>query len=334
MNNKISIIGAGSWGTTLAITLARSGKDVRLHSVFREHNLKMIEEKENRDFLSGAVFPDSLKIAETLKEALESDVIVIAIPVKYIRTALKPWKKANVDLGKKVFVSISKGIEAKSLKRVSQLVVEMLGKVNVAVLSGPNIAKEVLRGVPSTAVIACKNKKLAAQLQVVFNTDNFRVYTHDDIAGVELAGALKNVIAIACGIADGMGFGTNTKAALLTRGLAEITRLGKKLGAKSDTFWGVSGLGDLATTCFSTDSRNRFVGQQIGKGKDIQEILSGMAMVAEGLETVKSAYMLSRKLKIEMPIACAVYEIVYKNKPLDKAVGDLMHRTLKPEKMS
>jgi glycerol-3-phosphate dehydrogenase (NAD(P)+) len=333
MNNKISIIGAGSWGTTLSIVLAQKGLDVTLHGVFREHNLKMIEEKENRDFLSGAKFPANLKIAETLETAMMADIIVIAIPVKYIRTALRPLLDLKIDLRKKIFVSISKGIEAKSLKRVSQVIHEILGNVPVAVLSGPNIAKEVLRGVPSTAVIACKDKRLAMRLQKVFNTDKFRVYTHNDIIGVELAAALKNVVAIACGIADGMGFGTNTKAALLTRGLVEITRLGKKLGARADTFWGVSGLGDLATTCFSTDSRNRFVGQEIGGGKNIKDILSGMETVAEGLETVKSAYMLSRKLKIDMPISCAVYDIVYKNKPLEIAVKGLMHRALKPEKV-
>jgi len=331
MKNKISVIGAGSWGTTLAIVLARKGLDVTLASVFREHNLRMQEAKENRDFLQGAKFPPGLRVAETIEEALSSDIIVVAIPVKYIRTALVPVKKSKIDLSKKVFVSISKGIEAKSLKRVSEIIVEVLGKVDVAVLSGPNIAKEVLNDVPSTAVIAGKNKKTIKYLQNIFTTENFRVYAHDDIAGVELAGALKNVVAIACGIADGMGFGTNTKAALLTRGLVEITRLGKKMGAKPQTFWGVSGLGDLATTCFSPHSRNRTVGEAIGRGKKIEEVLSGMEMVAEGLETVKSAYRLSKKLKIDMPIVCEVYKIIYRHKPVDSAVRDLMRRTLKAE---
>jgi glycerol-3-phosphate dehydrogenase (NAD(P)+) len=331
MNNKISVIGAGSWGTTLAIILARKGLDVRLCSVFREHNLRMQEEKENRDFLSGAKFPPGLLVAESIEEALSSDIVVIAVPVKYVRSALAPVKKLKIDLRKKVFVSISKGIEAKSLKRVSQIIVEELGNVNVAVLSGPNIAKEVLAGVPSTAVIASKSKKTAALLQSVFTTEKFRVYAHDDVTGVELAGALKNVVAIACGIADGMGFGTNTKAALLTRGLVEITRLGKKMGAHAATFWGVSGLGDLATTCFSPHSRNRFVGEEIGKGKKIEDILSSMETVAEGLETVKSAYRLSKKLKIDMPIACEVYNVIYRHKPAGRAVRDLMQRTLKAE---
>ena len=331
MKEKISVIGAGSWGTTLAIILARKGLDVTLCSVFREHNLRMQEEKENHDFLQGAKFPPALLVAETVAEALSSDIIVIAIPVKYIRTALAPVKKLKIDLRKKVFVSISKGIEAKSLKRVSQIIVEELGRVKVAVLSGPNIAKEVLAGVPSTAVIASNSKKTAARLQAVFTTDTFRVYAHDDVVGVELAGALKNVVAIACGIADGMGFGTNTKAALLTRGLVEITRLGKKMGAHAATFWGVSGLGDLATTCFSSHSRNRFVGEEIGRGKNIEEVLTGMSMVAEGLETVKSAYHLSKKLKIDMPIACEVYNIIYRHKPAGRAVRDLMQRALRAE---
>ena len=331
MKKKISVIGAGSWGTTLAIVLARKGLDVTIASVFREHNLRMQEEKENHDFLQGAKFPPALAVAETVEAALSSDIIVIAIPVKYIRTVLAPVKKLKISLHEKVFVSISKGIEAKSLKRVSQIIEEELGKVKVAVLSGPNIAKEVLAGVPSTAVVACRDKKIAAGLQVIFTTDNFRVYTHGDIIGVELAGALKNIVAIACGIADGMGFGTNTKAALLTRGLVEITRLGKAMGAKPSTFWGVSGLGDLATTCFSPHSRNRFVGEAIGKGKKIKDILSGMEMVAEGLETVKSAYRLSKKLKIDMPIVCEVYNVIYRHKPAGRAVRDLMQRALKAE---
>jgi glycerol-3-phosphate dehydrogenase (NAD(P)+) len=331
MKSKISVIGAGSWGTTLAIVLARKGLNVTISSVFREHNLRMQEAKENRDFLQGAKFPDALTVSGTVEEALSSDIIVVAIPVKYIRAALMLVKKSKIDLSKKVFVSISKGIEAKSLKRVSQIIAEELGKVNIAVLSGPNIAKEVLNNLPSTAVIASNNKKIVTYLQNVFTTENFRVYAHDDIAGVELAGALKNVIAIACGIADGMGFGTNTKAALLTRGLVEITRLGKKMGAKPKTFWGVSGLGDLATTCFSPHSRNRSVGEEIGRGKKVEDVLLGMDMVAEGLETVKSAYRLSKKLKIDMPIACEVYNVIYRHKPAGRAVRDLMQRTLKAE---
>ncbi|MCP4652971.1 MAG: NAD(P)-dependent glycerol-3-phosphate dehydrogenase [Candidatus Omnitrophica bacterium] len=333
MKDKISIIGAGSWGTTLAVIFAKNQIDVTLCSVFKEHNRAMVKDRENRLFLKGAKFPNNLKIAPSLKQALEGQVIVIAIPVKYLRSFTKKIKKQKIKFSKKTFISVSKGIEAKSLKRVSQILTEELGKVNLAVLSGPNIAKEVLRGVPSTAVVACKSQILAKRLQRLFTTPTFRVYAHKDVIGVELGGALKNIIAIACGIADGLGFGTNTKAALVTRGLAEITRLGKRLGAVPQTFWGISGLGDLATTCFSSDSRNRFVGEQLGKGKKIKDILDRMEMVAEGLETVKSAYNLSKKLNVDMPITKEVYSMVYQNKSSKKAVNDLMKRALKAERV-
>ena len=331
MKEKICVIGAGSWGTTLAIMLAKKGLDTSLHSVFHDHNLKMIEHKENRDFLPQAKFPPALKIIPTLDKALQGNIIIVAIPVKYIRRALLPIQKKKINFKGKIFVNVSKGIESESLKRVSQIIVEGLGRVDLAVLSGPNIAKEVLSGVPSTAVIAAHDQKIARRLQKIFTTPRFRVYTHTDVVGVELCGALKNIIAIACGISDGLGFGANTKAALLTRGLVEITRLGKKLGAHTQTFWGVSGLGDLATTCFSSHSRNRFVGEEIGKGKSLKEILGSMAMVAEGIETTRSAYLLAQKLKVDMPITKEVYNIIYKNKPLKKAVDDLMRRGLKPE---
>ena len=206
-----------------------------------------------------------------------------------------------------------------------------LGHIPLAVLSGPTIAREVALGIPSTAVIASSHLRTAKILQHVFNSETFRIYTNTDIIGVELGGSVKNVIALACGICDGLKFGTNTKAAILTRGLAEMARLGKALGAKEKTFSGLTGLGDLATTCFSPQSRNRSVGELLGQGKPIKQILSAMDMVAEGVETVKGTYHLSRKLKIPMPITEAVYNIIYKNKKPTQIVNNLMRRKTKAE---
>jgi len=334
MEEKISIIGAGSWGTTLGVVLSKKGVAVQLHSVFRDHNLKMQRVRENKLFLKGVKFPCHLKVNPSLKEVLKNRIVIIAIPVKFISGTLKKIKKYKSLLKNKIFVSVSKGIEAKSLKRVSQLIEKELKASNVAVLSGPNIAYEVLRGVPSTSILACKNKSIGKKLQLLFNTSTFRIYLHKDVAGVELGGALKNIIALSCGISDGLGFGTNTKAALATRGLAEITRLGEKLGANVSTFWGISGLGDLVTTCFSPYSRNRLVGEEIGKGKKLSEITRKMKMVAEGVETVKSVFCLSKKLNVDMPITRQIYAVLYQGKSPKKAVADLMARPLKAEKIN
>jgi glycerol-3-phosphate dehydrogenase (NAD(P)+) len=226
---------------------------------------------------------------------------------------------------------VIKGIEVGSLKRVSEVIRDELGNIKLAVLSGPTIACETVKGIPTTAVIASYDARLRNYLQNIFMTERFRIYTNEDVIGVELGGSLKNIIAIACGISDGLGFGTNTKAALLARGLVEISRLGQVMGAKAKTFSGLSGLGDLVTTCISPYSRNRFVGEQIGRGKSLTQIKSHMQMVAEGLTTTKSAYELSLKYKVDMPITREVYRVLYKNKPPLKAVNDLMARKRKEE---
>ena len=333
LKEKVTIIGAGSWGTTLAIILAKKGVDVTLHSVFEEHSLQMKKDRQNKLFLKGAKFPSKLKIEPSLEKALSSHIIIVAIPVKFLRAVCKKIKKAGKGLKKKVFVSVAKGMEASSSKRPSQIIQKELGGAITAVLSGPNIAKEVLAEVPSTAIIACKSRPVGKKLQLLFTSPTFRIYLHQDVVGVELGGAIKNIIAIACGISDGLGFGANTKASLVTRGLAEIARLGKKLGAKPETFWGISGLGDLVTTCFSPYSRNRSVGEKLGKGKKLKAIISQMKMVAEGVETVKSAYKMSKKFKIEMPITTAVYGVLHKDKPVKSTVAQLMKRPLKTEKV-
>lgn len=333
MKGKVSIIGAGSWGTTLGVVLSRKGVSVELHSVFDEHNQQMQKVRENKLFLKGVKFPRSLQVNFSLKKVFDNEIVIIAIPVKFIPGVLKNIKKQKLSFKNNIFVSISKGIEAKSLKRVSQLIEEALGVSRVAVLSGPNIAKEVLKNIPSASVLACKSKRVGERLQLLFNAPSFRVYLHKDVVGVELGGALKNIIALSCGISDGLGLGTNTKAALVTRGLTEITRLGEKLGASTSTFWGISGLGDLVTTCFSPYSRNRLVGEEIGKGKKINDIIQKMKMVAEGVETVKSAFRLSKKINIDMPITREIYAVLYQGKSPKAAVTALMNRPLKEEKI-
>ena len=252
------------------------------------------------------------------------------MPAQYLRQVLKKIKHSGVAKNA-VYLSVSKGIEVNSLKRGSQVIQEELGNVSFAVLSGPNIAHEVAKGVPSVSVVACKDKQLRRLLQGMLTTERFRVYTNDDIIGVELGGSLKNVIAIACGISDGLGFGANTKAALLSRGLVEISRLGQAMGASAGTFSGISGLGDLVTTCISSYSRNRLVGYQIGSGKTLKNIQAHMQMVAEGVPTTKSAYALSLKYKVDMPITREVYKVLFKNKSPQAALSDLMSRETKEE---
>jgi glycerol-3-phosphate dehydrogenase (NAD(P)+) len=247
-----------------------------------------------------------------------------------MRRVLKRVRKLDFNR-RAVFLSVTKGIELGSLKRMSEVIHEELGRVRLAVLSGPTIAEEVARGIPTTAVIASSDDKLRKSLQHIFMTERFRVYTNEDVVGVELGGSLKNIIAIACGISDGLGFGTNTKAALLSRGLVEISRLGQAMGAKASTFSGISGLGDLVTTCISPLSRNRFVGEQIGKGRALRQVAGGMQMVAEGVPTTKSAYALSLKYKVEMPITREIYAVLYRGKPALAAVKDLMRREKKEE---
>jgi glycerol-3-phosphate dehydrogenase (NAD(P)+) len=261
---------------------------------------------------------------------MDKQIVVLAVPSQYTRAVLKKVRLAGVNT-KCIYLSVTKGIEMDTLKRISEIIREELGAVNIAVLSGPTIAGEVARGIPTTAVAASANKKIRKYIQEVFNTSSFRVYTNSDVTGVELGGSLKNVIAIACGVSDGLKFGTNTKAAILSRGLAEISRLGSAMGAKHKTFSGISGLGDLVTTCISTQSRNRFVGEQIGRGKTLKEISKHMQMIAEGVPTAKSAYALSLKYKVQMPITREVYLLLYRNKSPDQAVSDLMSRQSKEE---
>ena len=327
---NIAIIGDGGWGTTLAIHLARKNYAVTLWGPFADYIQQISCTRLNIKFLPGIPIPPSVNLTSDLAAAVkDNELIVLAVPSQYFVDILKKIK--NLKSSKKIFLSVIKGIDHQSGLRMSQIIRRELGPVATAVLSGPTIASEVAKGIPTTAVVSSQDMRLAAGIQKIFNSSTFRIYTNPDIAGVELGGSLKNIIALACGVCDGLGFGTNAKAAILTRGLVEMARLGTAMGAKAKTFAGLTGLGDLVTTCVSPQSRNRSVGEQLGKGKTIAQITENMNMVAEGVETVKAAYRLSRKYKIPMPITTEVYNIIYKQKPAQKAVSDLMKRQIKAE---
>jgi len=327
----VVILGDGGWGTTLAILLSHKGVRVTLWSVFSDYAKYLDEKRINTKFLPGIKIPADIEITSDLESSIRGKgLIVLAVPSQHLRAVLRKVKRCP-GFRKMTYLSATKGIELHSLKRMSQVINEELGAVKLAVLSGPTIAREVACGIPTTAVIASHDKLLRQQLQSIFSGDRFRVYTNSDVVGVELGGSLKNVIAIACGISDGLKFGTNAKAALLCRGLAEMSRLGIAMGAKAGTFSGISGLGDLVTTCISPYSRNRFVGEEIGKGKSVSKIIKHMQMVAEGVPTAKCAYELSLKYRTDMPITKEIYKVLYRNKSSLSAVKDLMRRKSREE---
>jgi len=328
---NLAVLGDGGWGTTLAVLLERKGFSVTLWSAFKDYAAYLNKHRENKKFLPGIKIPGNIRITDDLHSAVSGkELVVLAVPSQFMRRVLNDLKKKSFPR-QAIYCSVAKGIEIGSLKRMSEIISQELKCKKIAVLSGPTIAQEVARGIPTAAVIAARNKKIRRILQDIFITERFRIYTNNDVIGTELGGSLKNIIAIACGVSDGLGFGTNTKAALLSRGLAEISRLGRAMGAKATTFSGISGLGDLVTTCISQQSRNRFVGEQIGKGKTLKQVQKNMQMVAEGVPTTKSAYALSLKYKVELPIIREVYNLLYKNKDPKKAVRDLMTRQKKEE---
>jgi glycerol-3-phosphate dehydrogenase (NAD(P)+) len=323
---KVSIIGDGGWGTTLAILLRSKGLDVTLWSVSPEYVTVLKEKRENIKFLRDIPLPEGLEITSDVSVASDAEYAVIAVPCKYLRSVLERFNGADF----RCIVSATKGIENGSLKRPSEIVEEYFPGGRVSVLAGPSISYEVAREFPTTVVVAGKGPG-NGDVRDLLTTERFRVYTSKDVMGVELGGALKNIIAIAAGISDGMGFGTNSKAAILTRGLAEITRLGVKMGAEKNTFSGLSGVGDLATTCISAHSRNRWFGEQVGKGRKIEDVIGETEMVVEGLNTCRSAHDLARKYGVEMPITQKIYEIIYEGKDPASAVRELMTREPKDE---
>lgn len=330
MKKKIAVIGDGGWGTTIAILLAGKGHEVTLRGAFPDYIEVLKKERVNKKFLPGIEIPQNVNITSDLAPVKEAEIVCIAVPSKYLRKELNSLRKSI----KGEIVSLTKGIEEETLLRPSEIIKEILGAAQkVTVLSGPSISYEVARKMPTTVIAASENEKTAGGVQDIFAASYFRIYTSQDVTGVELGGALKNIIAIAAGISDGMGFGVNTKAAILTRGLTETIRLGLKLGAKKETFFGLSGLGDLATTCMSEHSRNRRFGEEIGKGKKPGDILKSMQMIVEGATTTKSAYSLSKKMSVEMPIIEKIYEVLYEGKNPRVAVKELMERAQKAEKV-
>ncbi len=329
---KVTVLGAGGWGTALSILLYHNSCNVTLWEYNPEYASTLKKYRENFYFLPNVKIPKRIKISNDIGESVSSsEMIVIATPTQYIRNNLSELK--NFDLKKKIILSVSKGIEDNTLFTVSELIKDMLStnKLNIAVLSGPSHAEEVSRAIPTSVVCSSENLKIAKFCQKVFSNKYFRVYTSDDVRGTELGGALKNVIAIAAGIADGAKFGDNTKAAIMTRGMNEIMRLGIKLGARMETFFGLSGIGDLIVTCSSKLSRNRYVGEQIGLGKNLKTVVKEMKMVAEGINTTIAAYKLSKKFKIDLPIVEEVYKVLFKGKSPYEAAKALMSRPLKKE---
>jgi len=333
MDKSIGVIGAGSWGTTLADMLAKKRHRVTLWAYEKELVSEMRAGRENSIYLPGIKLSDNLNFTASLEEAVrDKDLLLFVVPSQVLRRVLlDAVPHISPD---SLIVSASKGIEVDSLKLVSQIYEESLPEAfykRFAVLSGPSFAREVALEMPTAVVAAAADPLVAKGVQDVFTCHFFRVYTNSDLIGVELGGAVKNVIAIAAGISDGLGFGYNTRAALITRGLAEISRLGQALGARAETFAGLAGMGDLVLTCTGDLSRNRSVGIQLGQGRTLTEILAEMRMVAEGVKTTESTCLLALKLGVDMPIAFKVNEILYNDRPARDAVIELMSRDLKAE---
>lgn len=332
MPTTFAVLGSGGWGTAVAVLLAQKPEhQVRLWSAHAESAARLRHDGENRRLLPGVPIPAEVRVTGDEAEAVDgADCWVVAVPTAYLRPTVArftPHRREDVPV-----VSLTKGIEVSTFRRPSEIVAELLGTEKLAVLSGPSHAEEVAAGLPTSVVIAAADMSLAVWAQQRFGTDRFRVYTNTDAAGVELAGALKNVVGIAAGICDGLGFGDNAKAALLTRGLVEMTRFGVAHGAEPATFAGLAGVGDLITTCFSPHGRNRRVGHRLGKGEPLADVLAG-PQVAEGVYTSRSVFERSRRMDLDTPIMTAVYQVLHEGKAPLAAVQELMTRGLKDERI-
>ena len=333
MFKNISIIGDGGMGTVLGMLFCERKIPVRIWGYDRRQLARIAKERENRKFLPGYKLPENLIFeSEDSKIMSGADLIVSAVPCQFIRSI---WTRLKNEVPQGVpILSVAKGVENDTLLCPTQILTEVLNlpdNTTLAVLSGPTIADELARKLPATACAAAVDEKLAERIQHTFSVPRFRVYTNTDVTGVELAGAMKNIIAIAAGIIDGTGAGDNAKAALLTRGLAEITRLGIACGAKPETFAGLTGLGDLVTTCISPKGRNRSFGERVGKGQNAKQARKATESVVEGIATCESVVALAKQYHVEVPITKAVYDILFKNKSVQKAIEDLMKRRLKAE---
>lgn len=327
---EVGIIGAGSWGTALSLLLYKNGNQVTVWSALENEIQMLKEEREQKDKLPGVKLPEDMIFTTNLEEAIKGkDVLVLAVPSPFTRSTsakMKPYVKDG-----QIIVNVAKGIEETTLMTLSEIIEEEIPQANVAVLSGPSHAEEVGRGLPTTIVAGSKDKATAEYLQNLFMSEVFRVYTSSDVLGIELGAALKNVVALAAGIADGLGYGDNTKAALITRGIAEIARLGIVMGGRIETFYGLTGIGDLIVTCASMHSRNRRAGILIGKGATMEEAMAEVKMVVEGVYSAKAGYELSKKYQVSMPIIEQVNKVLFEGASAADAVKELMLRDKKVE---
>lgn len=330
---KACVLGGGTWGSAFALHLGSMNIQTNFWILEKEVYEHTLRYKENKTFLPGAVFPSSVSFFNRIKDALQSvDIVFIAVPSKFCRSVYE--QMAPLLSAETILVSLTKGIEEGSLLRMSQVMQEVFSPhflPRIAVLSGPSFAREVAESHPTAVVVASKEVSVSKTIQNYISNLSFRAYTSEDITGIEIAGALKNVIAIASGISEGLQFGANSMAGLVTRGLAEITRLGLRLGAKPESFAGLAGVGDLVLTCTGRLSRNRYVGYELGKGRQLEEIVSGMKMIAEGITTTLSGWQLAQKNKTDMPICEQVYQILYEGKDPRSALQNLMSRRLREE---
>jgi glycerol-3-phosphate dehydrogenase (NAD(P)+) len=331
MLTTFAVLGDGAWGTAIALLMAAHPEHrVRLWSARPENGRILQERRENVRLLPGVPIPESVRLTTDVAEAAGgADLLIAAVPTVYLRATLRPVAAALRD--RRPVLSLAKGLENATFLRPTEILAEVLGPRPLGVLSGPSHAEEVSRGLPTTVVAASEDPDLARWVQQRFSTERFRVYTNLDVAGVELGGALKNVMGIAAGISDGLRFGDNAKAALMTRGLVEMARFGVALGAEHATFFGLAGLGDLITTCVSPHGRNRHVGERLGRGEKLADILAGMTMVAEGVYTTRSVHDRAARMGIDMPITNEVYRVLYEGKDPLAAVNDLMLREHKRE---
>jgi glycerol-3-phosphate dehydrogenase (NAD(P)+) len=327
---RTAIIGAGGWGTALAVLWSKRGNDVILWGNDPGRTEKLRASRENAEYLPGVKVPEAVRVTHDIGDC-DADLIVLVTPSVAMRS-VGVRLRSVLSNSKAILLSGTKGIEHGTGLRMTQVLSEIFPDNTVAVLSGPNLAAEIARDLPTAAVLGCRNSECAEELQSYLGSERFRIYSSDETIGIELGGALKNVFAIAAGVSDGFGLGDNSKAALVTRSLAELLRLGTAMGGNPRTFYGLSGAGDLIATCFSQHSRNRRLGERIGRGEQLQAISAGSHMVAEGLPTAESAYECARKLKIETPIIDQIYSILYEGKRPDQAMQELLGRDQKAER--
>ena len=327
---KVSILGAGAWGTAIGILLAQNDHEVTIWSALKSEVELLRTERELKDKLPGAILPDSIEITDDLESSLKDmDLVVFAVASPFVRKTANIARPFVAD--NQIIVNVAKGIEESTLFTLTDILKEELPNADIAVLSGPSHAEEVSRGIPTTCVVGADSKKTACFIQDVFMSERFRVYTSPDVIGIELGGSLKNVIALAAGVVDGLGYGDNTKAALMTRGIAEISRLGVAMGGKMETFSGLSGVGDLFVTCTSLHSRNRKAGYLIGKGYSMEEAMKEVNQIVEGVYSAKAALNLANKYNIEMPIVEQVNQVLFEGKSAKEAVFELLLRDKRKE---